>query len=1073
MNRSRALILLFTFFIWFRLLAQSGPPGLSISGGNGQVLLEQFPTLTPMAVKARDLSGKPIAALPITWTLTQGAGSIIFASAMTDANGQATAGFEATSIQPGQSYLTSYITVSSSVGSVQFVNTTVPLRQLGGAQAPPPVAQLTAPSGSVRVISGQPGSTLPGAVVITIAAQSGIGLGQPVPNVGVRIVNANDPTQPVPVACNGPGGIVLSDGSGVARCDLVLGQGTGSLLLAAEVGEYVQTQSFTLQFQSGTACSYSLSTSAVSVSDPASLGSVSVSTAPGCTWTAASNAGWITVTGGTNGSGAGVVSYSISANTGAARTGTLTIAGQTFTVNQAAVGTGLQTLTISTTLLATGQVSSAYSAALVATGGQPPYAWSIPVGTLPPGLVLNGNGQITGTPTSPGTFNFTAKAIDTIGGNGSRTLSITVTSGGQTPVLITNSSFPPGTVATPYFQPITVTGACQNPFVPVPSFAIASGSLPAGLRLQPIAEGEAISGTPTTAGTSAFTLSVTDACARTAMGNFSITIAGQGNLPTSMTASPTMLNFNVQQGGARPSDQTIALSSPGTVLTYSATVSTQNGGLWLAVTNSPTGTTPGTLSAGLSNFSGLGSGSYNGSIVITSQASNNPVVVPVTLTVTPGVALVASPPALTFTLRNQGGNPSAQQALNVTASGTAVPFTATATAPWLSVTPGSGSAPGTVTVTANASGLAAGNYSGNVVLAPNGGAPVILPVSLTVAVSPTLAISLQTVPFVYQQGGQPPVTQSIAVNSTGGAVAFATSVSTASGGNWLSVTPQQASSPANLGISVDPSGLAQGTYMGTIRIQPSDTTINPISITITLTVSAGVPAITSLVNAASFAAGPIAPGEFVTIFGTSIGPATPASLQVADGVVTTTLSGVRVLFDGTPAPLVYVSATQVSAIVPYGLEGRVSTQVQVEYNGVQSTPIGFRIAGSAPGIFMLDQNGQGAILNQDSSINSTTNGAAAGSIISIYATGEGAVIPQGVDGEIIGGDTLRAPKLAVTVTIGGQTADVLYAGSAPGSPGGVLQVNARIPSGVPPGSAQIVIGAGNASSQSGVTVSVQ
>jgi uncharacterized protein (TIGR03437 family) len=179
-----------------------------------------------------------------------------------------------------------------------------------------------------------------------------------------------------------------------------------------------------------------------------------------------------------------------------------------------------------------------------------------------------------------------------------------------------------------------------------------------------------------------------------------------------------------------------------------------------------------------------------------------------------------------------------------------------------------------------------------------------------------------------------------------------------------------------------------------------------------------------------------------------------------------------VLFDGTPSPLIYVSATQVSAIVPYALDGRVSTQIQVEYQGVQSAPIAVRIAGSAPGIFTLDQNGQGAILNQDNSINSSTNGAAAGSIISIYATGDGAVVPQGVDGVIIGA-TLPMPRLPVTVTIGGQPADILYAGSAPGLPAGALQVNARIPSGTASGTTPIVLKVGDASSQSGVTVAIQ
>ena len=1072
MNRFRVLIFVF-LLISSSLYAQSGPPGLSIIGGNGQVLQEQFPTSmsTPMAVQARDSSGKPIAGLPITWTLTVGAGSIIFASPTTDANGQATAGFEATNIQPGQSYLTSYITASSTVGSANFVLTTVPQRLLNGTQAAPPLAQVVTPATDNPVISGRPGATLPGAIVVRVVAQSGIGQGLPVPNVGVRIVLASDPTQPIPAACNGPGGIVLTDGSGTAQCDLVLGQGTGSLAVAAEIGEYVQSRAFTLQFQAGSACTYSLSQSTVNVSDPASSGTVTVNTAPGCAWTAASNVSWITVTGGNSGTGNGVVTYSVATNTGAARTGTLTIAGVTYTVNQTAAGSSLQTITIQTARLPGGQVNSAYSTALVASGGQPPYTWSIPTGALPPGLVLNGNGQITGTPISAGTYNFTIKAVDAVGGNGSAALSITVSSSGQTPVIITNSSFPPGMVGVAYAQTINVSGACQNLFVAVPAFSIAAGSLPAGLSLKQVQNTYVIAGTPTTSGTSNFTLAVTDACARTATANFSITITGQGNATASIAASPTALNFTVPQGGTRPADQSIAITTPGAVLTYTASASTSNGGSWLAITNSPTGTTPGAINAGLANYAGLSPGSYNGSIIIISQASNNPLVIPVTLTVGPGVTLTASPTALNFNLPNTGANTSAQQSLSVTASGSSVGFSATATAPWLTVSPGSASTPGTVTVTANATGLTAGNYTGSVVLAP-GGTPVVVPVTLAVTNAPVLAVSMQTVPFVYQQGSPAPAIQAIAVTSTGGPVKFAIFTSTASGGNWLNVTLPPASTPANLGVSVDASSLPAGNYSGTIRLVPSDGSVSAVAVAVTLTVSPGVPTITSVTNAASFATGPIAPGEYVTIFGTFIGPSTPASGQIINGALSTSLSGTRVLFDGTPGPLVYVSATQVSAIAPYSLDGRVSTQIQVEYQGVPSSPITIRIAGSAPGIFTLDQNGQGAILNQDNTINSSKNGAAAGSIISIYATGEGAVIPQGVDGVIIGA-TLPMPRLPVTATIGGQPADILYAGSAPGLPAGALQVNARIPEGTVSGTAAIVLKIGDASSQTGVTVAIQ
>ena len=85
------------------------------------------------------------------------------------------------------------------------------------------------------------------------------------------------------------------------------------------------------------ACAPSLSSSGQSVGSGGATGSVGVTAATGCTWSALSNATWITLTGATSGTGNGTVPYSVAANpTTSVRTGTLTIAGQTFTITQAA-----------------------------------------------------------------------------------------------------------------------------------------------------------------------------------------------------------------------------------------------------------------------------------------------------------------------------------------------------------------------------------------------------------------------------------------------------------------------------------------------------------------------------------------------------------------------------------------------------------------------------------------------------------------------------------------------------------------------------------------------------------------
>jgi uncharacterized protein (TIGR03437 family) len=165
----------------------------------------------------------------------------------------------------------------------------------------------------------------------------------------------------------------------------------------------------------------------------------------------------------------------------------------------------------------------------------------------------------------------------------------------------------------------------------------------------------------------------------------------------------------------------------------------------------------------------------------------------------------------------------------------------------------------------------------------------------------------------------------------------------------------------------------------------------------------------------------------------------------------------------------------VSAVVPYEVSGRVQTSIQVEYQGVRSAPFTVPVTPTSPGIFTLSLQGtgQGAIVNQDGTVNGPDNPAARGDVVSIYGTGEGQTIPPGIDGIVVTATDLREPQQTVTASIGGQSTEVLYAGSAGGEVAGVLQVNARIPLEILSGAAvpvTIVIGG---SSQAGVTMAVR
>ena len=234
------------------------------------------------------------------------------------------------------------------------------------------------------------------------------------------------------------------------------------------------------------------------------------------------------------------------------------------------------------------------------------------------------------------------------------------------------------------------------------------------------------------------------------------------------------------------------------------------------------------------------------------------------------------------------------------------------------------------------------------------------------------------------------------------------------------------------------------------------------------------PNISIIANAASGVVGSLVPGEIVTIRGTNIGPNTPASAALDErGLVATELSGTRVLFDGVPAPLLYVSADQVNAIVPYAIGGRSSTQIILENQGQSALPASVPVVAASPALFTADSSGQGqaAAANQDGSLNAANNPAQKGSIMTFYATGEGQTNPPGVDGKPAS-SPLPAPVLGAQLLIGGVAAGIQYVGAAPGEVAGVLQINARIPMNIPIGRQPVLLRIGEFDSPDGVFIAV-
>jgi uncharacterized protein (TIGR03437 family) len=558
-----------------------------------------------------------------------------------------------------------------------------------------------------------------------------------------------------------------------------------------------------------------------------------------------------------------------------------------------------------------------------------------------------------------------------------------------------------------------------------------------------------------------------------------------------LSVSSTGLSFSQSIGGAAPAAQAVGVTSVGPGLTFFP--SAYDGGLgWLSV-SSTTGTTNGSFNVSVDG-SKLTSGTYLGKVIVLSpNATGSPAAIPVTLTVTPGT-ISAPTTTLSFT-QVKGGTAPAAQSVAVAGSPGSLNFTAATTTTdgnaWLTVSPQTGTTPGTLQVGVNATvagNLPAGTYNGTVTITSAGvsGSPINIPVTFTVIASQTFTVSPTSLSFSYTITLTTPQAQTFQLTSSGSAAPF--TVTVPSSASWLQVSPTSGNTPATLSVSVNTQSVAAGNYTATITINsPSSTTAAAATVTVNLTVTQIAVKPVAITNAASYAAGAVSPGENIVLFGTGLGPSTLTygTLTTGGGALSTSAGNTRVLFDGVPAPVVYASDKQTSVMVPYEVAGRPTTSVVVEYQGVQSTPLPYNVVAAVPGIYTqnFQGTGPGAILNQDGV---TGNGpgtlAAKGSVVSVYMTGEGQTSPAGVTGEIAPVNVpvpWKQPQLRATATIGGAPALVQYYGSAPGEISGVMQVNVQIPANAPTGALPIVItltdpATGSTySTQAQVTVSVQ
>lgn len=270
-------------------------------------------------------------------------------------------------------------------------------------------------------------------------------------------------------------------------------------------------------------------------------------------------------------------------------------------------------------------------------------------------------------------------------------------------------------------------------------------------------------------------------------------------------------------------------------------------------------------------------------------------------------------------------------------------------------------------------------------------------------------LNVTTTPLLFTlPAGSPNQVQGLPVLNGGAGVLYWTaSIAYISGGGWLTISPTSGMNNGSIEVYANPGNLAVGTYQATITIvgQTGSPAVVPVTLIITAAAAPG-PTITSVVNAATFAQAPVVPGSLATVMGSAL-----------------TGKTVSASFNGLPATISFSNATQINLLVPAALASLSSAQLSVTVNGQTSLPMTVPVAAFEPGIF------SGAVLNQDSTVNSISNGAAAGSIIYFYATG------------LSGSGTISARIGSTEIT------NLYYAGPAPGFPG-VQQINLSIPAGL-------------------------
>jgi uncharacterized protein (TIGR03437 family) len=344
---------------------------------------------------------------------------------------------------------------------------------------------------------------------------------------------------------------------------------------------------------------------------------------------------------------------------------------------------------------------------------------------------------------------------------------------------------------------------------------------------------------------------------------------------------------------------------------------------------------------------------------------------------------------------------------------------------------------------------------------------VILSADTSVAIAVTLVVvtdsnialqpSPSTLSFSMAAGAADPPSQSLAVSVAGDSVIFQATVSAPPNGKWLTVSPTGAATPARLTVAVISKDLVPGTYAGVITLAVAGATNSSRTIPVTFTIQAPVsrPAITAngVVNAAGGGTA-IAPGTWVSIFGTALSPTTRAwrTADFVNGALPTSLDGVSVTINGKPAAVAFISPTQINVLspddtatglVPVQVKNSLATSDSVLALQQTAAPALFEFS-STTTIYAAGVHADGSYLAGPALAPKGIFGTPAkpGETIVLFGTGFGATQPPiSATAPVASALPLARPE-DLRVRIGGLDAAIAFAGLI--SPG-VYQFNVVVP----------------------------